>query len=374
MKKMLIFIFLLIGTFFSLNVEVKADNLIKDAKSGFLIEANTGAILYNYNEKKRLPMASMTKIMSLYLIFEAMGKGLFSLNDTHQASSTAATKTGSHIYLAVGEVMKVEDYIKSICIVSANDATVALAEKVAGTEEAFVKMMNNKAKEFGLTDTKFSDSTGLASTDHYSTAYDMAIMAMHLVNDYPLVLNYSKRYEDYIRTETTNPFWLVNTNKLVRFYEGVDGLKTGWTDEAGYCLTATIKVDNLRLIGVLMGGSTADERNAEMRKLLNYGINTYKNETIIKKDDFVTHIYDLKTYPNEYDLRSSKDVYITKKRNETLKEIKKDIVKKEDGFYLKITYDNNEYELIYLKPGSDVKNANIKDVLLSLIKLFFKTK
>jgi D-alanyl-D-alanine carboxypeptidase (penicillin-binding protein 5/6) len=193
---------------------------------------------------------------------------------------------GSQIFLEENEEMSVEDLLKGITIGSANDATVALAERIGGNEASFVKMMNKKAAELGLKNTSFKNTTGLDEANHYSTAHDMAIIAKELVK-HERILEFSSIYETYLRTDTEDKFWLVNTNKLVRFYPGVDGLKTGYTEEAGYCLTATINKDNMRLIAVVMGEPSSNIRNSEMSTLLDYGYNLYQKEVYITYEEII---------------------------------------------------------------------------------------
>ena len=193
---------------------------------------------------------------------------------------------GAFLSSALLLIAREQDMLKGITIGSANDATVALAERIGGTEEKFVSMMNDKAKELGLKNTNFKNTTGLDEANHYSSAYDMAIIAKELVK-HEKILEFSSIYETYLRTDTDSKFWLVNTNKLVRFYPGVDGLKTGYTDEAGYCLTATIKKDNMRLIAVVMGEPTSITRNSEVSGLIDYGYNLYQKQTYITDEEIL---------------------------------------------------------------------------------------
>ena len=232
------------------------------AKSAILIESSSNKVLKEENSKIRLHMASMTKVMSLILIFEALEDGRLTFDQMITTSENAASKGGSQIFLAVGEQMSVDDLIKSICIASANDATVALAEHIAGSETAFVQRMNQMVKKLGLVDTNYANSTGLPTTSpHYTTAYDMAIIASYLINNYPKVLEYTSKYEDYIRKNTPKQFWLVNTNKMVKNIPGVDGLKTGWIESAGYCLTCTKMENGLRLVTVVMGVNKIESKS-----------------------------------------------------------------------------------------------------------------
>lgn len=297
--------------FFLIPLNVSADelNLAENAKSAIMIEATTGEILYKKNEKERLAPASMTKIMSLILIMENIESGKLKWNDIVVTSNYASSMGGSQIFLKPNEIMSVEDLVKAICVASANDATVAMAEKIAGTEKAFVKLMNDKAKELGAVNTNFVNSTGLPAKDHYSTAYDMSIMAKELIR-HEKILSFTKIYEDYLRKNTSNSFWLVNTNKLVRFYDYIDGLKTGFTDDAGYCLTATGKKGNMRLITVVMKEDNTDNRTKDTIAMMDYGFNMYSVKNIISKDNKIGNIY-INLGKEEYaDISSLEDINI----------------------------------------------------------------
>lgn len=258
-------------------------NLASNAKSAIMLEASTGKIIYEKNSEEKLPMASMTKMMTLLLIMENIEDGNLKWDEMITASEHAASMGGSQIFLEVGEQMSVEDMVKGICIGSGNDAAVAMAERIGGTEENFVKMMNEKASKLGLKNTHFENSCGLDSDNHYSSAHDMAIIAKELVR-HEKILEYTGTYEDYLRKNTDNSFWLVNTNKLVRYYQGVDGLKTGYTSTAGYCITTTAKRNNMRLITVVMGEPSSSIRNSETTAMLDYGFNTYQIDIILSKD------------------------------------------------------------------------------------------
>lgn len=265
-------------------VNVRAEEITPNAKSAILIEASTGKILYEKSSNEKFAPASMTKMMSLLLIMENIDNGNLKMDEEIRTSKYASSMGGSQIFLEENEIMKVEDMLKGVTIGSANDATVALAERIAGTEEAFVSLMNKKAKELGLKNTNFKNCTGLDEANHYSSSYDMAMIAKELVK-HSKILEFSSIYETYLRTDTDNKFWLVNTNKLVRFYKGVDGLKTGYTDSAGYCLTATVNKEGMRLIAVVMGENTSSERNKEVSALLDYGYNLYQKEVYLTKDE-----------------------------------------------------------------------------------------
>ena len=282
MRKIWIFIFLIL--FIPIRVYGEELNLAENAKSAILIEASTGEILYQKNANERLAPASMTKIMSLILIMENIENGNLKWNDIVVVSKNASSMGGSQIFLETNEMMTVEDLVKGICIASGNDATVALAEKIAGTEKAFVKLMNDKAKNLGLKNTNFVNATGLDAEGHYSSAHDMSVMARELVR-HEKILEFSSIYEDYLRKNTAKKFWLVNTNRLVKFYSYIDGLKTGYTGNAGYCLTATGKKNDMRLISVVMGEENTDNRTTDTLAMLDYGFNMYSIDKVISKDD-----------------------------------------------------------------------------------------
>ena len=246
------------------------------ARSAILLEPTTLEILYESNSDEQLPPASITKIMSLILIMEAIDRGDFTVEDVITASEHAASMGGSQIWLEPNESMTVDDLLKATVIASANDATVALAEAVAGSEEGFVELMNRKAKELGMNNTVFKNATGLDAEGHLSTAHDVALMSAELLK-HPLIKKYSTVWMDSLRDGQSE---LVNTNKLVRFYEGTTGLKTGTTADAGYCLSASASRDGLELVAVIMGGESSPARFEGAKKLLNYGFANYSFEKI----------------------------------------------------------------------------------------------
>lgn len=282
MKKILLFI----CCFFSFLLISKADTLNLHAKSAILIEESTGKVIYENNADEQLNPASMTKIMSLILVMEAIENNKISLSDDVVISKESSSMGGSQVYVNEGEVYKVEELLKGVAIASANDAIVALSEKVSGSKEKFVELMNNKAQELGLKNTNFMNPHGLDEENHYSSARDMSIMAKELIK-HSEILKYTSKYEDYFKKKDGSSIWLVNTNKLVKFYEGMDGLKTGYTSSAGYCLTATASRNNLRFISVVMGEESIENRTEDTLKLLNYGFNTIKKEIIMKKDTLI---------------------------------------------------------------------------------------
>ena len=246
------------------------------AKSAILLEPYTGEILYEMNADEVLPPASITKIMSLLLIMEAIDRGDLALEDVVATSEHAASMGGSQIWLEPGEGMTVDDLLKATVIASANDATVALGEAVAGSEEAFIALMNERAKALGMSGTVFKNATGLDAEGHVSTAHDVAIMSAELIK-FPLIKKYSTVWMDTLRDGASE---LVNTNKLVRFYEGTTGLKTGTTSGAGYCLSATAQRDGMELVAVIMSGDTSADRFEGAKKLLNYGFANFCYTTV----------------------------------------------------------------------------------------------
>ena len=276
---------MLVNPFFVFAEEdVESDlELASNAKSAIMIEASTGKVMYEKNADEQLPMASMTKMMTMLLIMENIESGNLKWDEMVVASEYASSMGGSQIFLEAGEEMSVSDLVKGIAIASGNDAAVAMAERIGGTESEFVRMMNKRAQDLSLVNTNFRNACGLDSDDHYSSARDMAIIAKALVK-YDKILEYTGTYEDYLRKDTDNSFWLVNTNKLVRYYQGVDGLKTGYTDKSGYCITTTAKRNNLRLITVVMGEPSSAIRNSETTVMLDYGFNTYQVDTLINKN------------------------------------------------------------------------------------------
>jgi serine-type D-Ala-D-Ala carboxypeptidase (penicillin-binding protein 5/6) len=303
--------------------------LADEARSAILIERDTGSVLYEKNAHEKLPPASMTKIMTMLLIMEAIDKGELTLTEKVRTSEYAASMGGSQIFLEPGEEMTVDELLKGIAIGSGNDASVAMAERIAGSEETFVTMMNNKAKELGLKNTSFKNSTGLPAKDHYSSAYDMAIMAKELLK-YEQITKYTSKYEDYLRENTDKKFWLVNTNRLVKFYPGVDGVKTGFTQEAKYCLTATAKKDNMRVIAVVFGAPTPKERNAQITKMLDYAFSQYKTHPIYERNLVISKAKVSKGKLNEVDIVTSEPISVLTKKGASIKDIEKVIKVKEN--------------------------------------------
>lgn len=316
MKKVVAFILILV--LLIPGVTFAEDDPTPNAGSSILMEVSTKTILYEKNKDSQVAVASLTKMMAQILILEAIESGNLTWDEQVKASSNAAGYGGTQIYLQPGEMMSVRDLMKGITMASANDATVVLAERIAGSEEAFVKMMNEKAKKLGLKNTNFMNPTGLDEDNHYSSAYDMALIAIELLK-HDEILEFSSVYEDYLRTDTPNKFWLVNTNKLVRFYDGADGLKTGFTDNAGYTMAVTAKRNDMRLIAIVLGEAVSKVRNQETTSLLDYGFNLYKVQVIKKQGDVIKTVDLNKATKSKVDVVLDRDITVLSKKSDTEK-------------------------------------------------------
>ena len=243
-----------------------------NAKSAILVDASTGTVLYEKDADTELPPASVTKVMTMLLVMEAVDDGRISMDDMVTVSDFAASMGGSQVFLEPGEQMSVRDMLKAVAIASGNDACVALAEFVAGSADAFVAKMNERAAELGMTNTHFVNSNGLDADGHYSTARDIALMSRELITKHPQILQFTSTWMDSLRD---GAFTLANTNKLIRFYRGANGLKTGSTGNALYCISAAALRDGMQLIAVTMGSPSSDDRFTAAKKLLDYGFATY---------------------------------------------------------------------------------------------------
>lgn len=380
MKKILLMVVVFMMLFTSFGVyPVLADDdlkLAESAKSAILIEASTGKILFEKNADEKLHPASMTKMMSMLLIIEAIEDGVINWNQVVTVSENASSMGGSQILLETGEKMSVRDLFKGVAIASGNDAVVALAETVAGSVNNFVGMMNKRAKELGLTNTNFKNPHGLDDANHYSSSRDMSIIARELVK-HKEVLEYTKIYEDYLREDTDRKIWLVNTNRLVRFYDGVDGLKTGYTEDAGYCMTATAEKDGMRIIAVVMGEETSKIRNQEVSEMLDYAFAQYKVINMLKNKNTL----------GEYRVENGKDEYVlvvpkeeatmVKKKSEKDGELTYDIKLKtlkaplkvgDDVGTLTIKEDGKNVKTVKLTVSKDVERANFGNLFLRNVK------
>lgn len=376
MKKIILAVVILFSLLFSINVKAVTEenpdedlNLIEGAKAGILIEQSSKEILYQKEMDRRLSPASMTKIMTLLLIYEAMENNQFNLDTMLTTSETAASMGGSQVYLKVGEKISVDEALKCVCVASANDCAVLLAEEVSGSEEYFVRKMNEKAKSLGCNNTNFSDCTGLTSQNHYTSAYDLAIISAELLTKYPEVIKYTTIKEDYIRKDTSSPFWLVNTNKMIGRVEGLNGLKTGYTSFSGYCITLSMSKDDMNLISVVFGYDSATKRNSESLELLKYGFSNYKLNKVVAKGDIlqiVNHIL----YKDDIEVIALEDIYHLVKKNEELKyDIKYDFKINKDSCEGTINVYLNDEIVGSGKVGSSspIKRKNIFEIFASVV-------
>ena len=259
-------------------VQAQAAELPIQSRAALLMEKTTGQVLYARNEHEQLEPASVTKIMTLLLTMEAIDSGTIGYDDVVTVSAYAAGMGGSQVYLAEGEQITVEELLKAVCVASGNDAAAALAEKVAGVSDRFVEKMNQRAAELGMNDTHFANCTGLTAEGHVTSAHDIAVMSRELILKHPDIRRFTTIWMDTIRG---GAFQLANTNKLIRFYDGATGLKTGYTASAGYCISATAERDGMELIAVILKGKTSPERFADAQTLLNYGFASYALKTVI---------------------------------------------------------------------------------------------
>ncbi|WP_066893156.1 D-alanyl-D-alanine carboxypeptidase family protein [Clostridium nigeriense] len=314
------------------SVETFTDEGINvDAKSALLIEPVSGKVLYEKNPDEKFAPASVTKIMTMLLTMEAIDSGKISLSDKVTCSENAKKMGGSTMLLDTGEVRTVEELLKGVAIASGNDAAVALAEYLGGTEEAFVDMMNKRAQELGMTNTTFRNCNGLPKEGHLSTARDIAIMSLELLK-HPTILKYTGTYMETISEGRLSPIELVNHNKLVRFFEGCDGLKTGYTEEAKYCISATSTRNGVRMLSVIMGAPTYKVRNRDAGMLMNFGFSKFEGRKVLVKDEDVENIY-LSKNTDKFFIAKAKDDLIAIIPKGENKEIEKKInineVKKE---------------------------------------------
>ncbi len=364
MKKLFLCLILIL---FLMNIKAEEIDLAKNAKSAILVETTTGKIIYEKNKDEKRSPASMTKMMTLLLTMESLENGNIKLEDEVNISKNASSMGGTQIFIEEGSKVKLETLIKGIGIASANDAAVAVAEYVGGTLDNFVKMMNDKAKELGCKNTSFKNPHGLDEEGHYTTAYDLSLVARELLK-YPYVLKITSTYEDYIEVSGEN-HWLVNTNKLIRFYSGIDGLKTGYTDKALYCLTATMEKNSMRLVSIVMGEDSKESRNTDTISMMEYGFSMYGSESIIKKDKFEESMIIDNAMNREVKYYLDKDVNIIVNKNvkdvkydieKELYDVKAPLKKNEKVGNLKLKYDGKTYNYDLIVKEDIKKNSYFK--------------
>lgn len=379
MNKRIICITLILILSFIIPTETFAeDHLNINAKSAILMDYNTKEVLYEKNPNEKLYPASLTKIMTLLLGMEALESGKISLTDEVRISAHAASMGGSQLWLEEGETQTVENLFKAITIRSANDASVALAEHIAGSEEIFVKMMNEKAKELGMNNTNFMNSSGLHHENHYTTAYDVALMSAELLK-YDKIHEWLTVYMDemLVGKQKDKVQSLVNTNRLIKEYEGTTGIKTGSTSQAGYCLSASAKKGNLHLIAVVMGSETSKIRFEESMRLLDYGFANYDSVTIGRKGEVIDKVLIQKGDSQYLEVVLEKDSYLLLPKGQS-KDITKEIllpeyvntpIKKGDVIgELVIKIDGKDVDRVKLVAKNDVARATTKDMFLKLLK------
>lgn len=349
-------------------------DLAPDAKAAYLVENITGKVIFAKNETEKLYPASMTKMMGLLLIFEALHNGKLTWEDSVTTSEYAASMGGSQVFLEPQETMSVSDMVKSICIASANDAMVAMGEKIGGSNDNFIKMMNDKAKELQLSNTHFSNATGLHDTEHYTCAKDMSIIARALIKEGgDELLQITSMYDAYIREDSDKKFWLVNTNKLLKQYPGVDGLKTGFTSEALSCITVSAKQQDLRLIAVVMGAPSSKVRNAYSKQMLDYGFAQYAQGLLYEKGTKLKeHVFE-NGKPSNVNLVTLQDlVYVFEKGSEPQEATKEITIEKKSPPYVvgeaigKVVITMNDGYQMEAEIGveQDVAPLHFKDMFL----------
>ena len=373
--KRIILIFLVL--FFSLNSVVSADEIYVPSNAAILIERSTGQILYEKNSEERLPMASVTKTMTMLLAIEAVDSGKITMDDIVTVSENGSSMTGSRVYLSTNEKISVSDLLKSIAVSSGNDAAVTMAEYVAGNEESFVALMNKRAEELGLENTHFVNCCGLDAEGHYSSAHDLAAISDELLK-HDSIRPFLVIWMDSIRDGT---FTLSNTNKLVRYYDGCTGVKTGFTSQAMYCLSASALRDDMELIAVILGGPNSKQRFADASALLNYGFANYKIEKFASEgDNFGTVNIEKGTTENVSAICEKDFSYLSSKSesSEITNKIKlnKNVcapVKKGDKIGSIIYFANgNKIGTVNLVSDTDVSKCGLLKTMNKLLKIWFE--
>lgn len=356
------------------------ESFAKQAGGAIVMEYSSQKIVFKKNENEKMYPASMTKMMSLILVYEALNNHSIKTSDIVSTSAHAASMGGSQVFLEEGEQISVADLLKSACIASANDAMVALAEKVAGSESAFVEKMNEKAKTLHLNNTHFMNATGLHDDKHYSSPKDMALISKKLLdvggND---LLKITSTYEDYIREDAKEKFWLVNTNKLIRQYEGVDGLKTGFTAQAKSCISVTAKQNNIRFIVVVMGEPSSKQRNEEVKQLLDYSFTLFDQKLLYQKNKKMANQKIENSIQKKVDLLCEEDVSAIYEKgsnvNITSQEIEwlnKELPYKKGDRVAKLKLELSDGKKItsYLVSGSNVDELTFIDIFKNAIPSF----
>lgn len=357
------------------NEKISSDVINLKSQSGIIIEADTGKVLFEKDADTKRSPASMTKIMTMLLIVEELEKGNILLKDEVAISERAASMGGSQIYLEKGSTATVEELLTTIAVGSANDSAVAMAEKIGGTVENFVVLMNKRAKQLGANNTTFKNPHGLDEEGHETTARDMALIAKEVVK-HDNIIKLSSTYETTIRHKNGKSLWLVNTNSLIKFYSGLDGLKTGFTDKAGYCLTGTMKRNDMRLITVVMHAESKEDRNTDTINMMEYAYSMYNKKTLVSSENYLGNMFidNAKSRKVKYYLEKDANVIVDKNTREVnykydieLDNIKAPLKKGDKIGTLKLNYNNEiiDYNLI-------VKEDVYKSNFFTRMKNYFK--
>lgn len=358
-RSFLIFIIITAIILLNMPILVNSDNEVSlNCKSALLMEASTGEIIYEMNPHDKLEPASVTKIMTMLLTMEALENGRINLEDKVTISRNASKMTGTCLLLEEGEIRTVNDLLIGIAVESANDASVAMAEHIAGSEEEFVRMMNDKAKELGMADTQFKNPHGLHEEGHITSAHDIAVMSRELLK-YEKIFDYISIYMTKVTVGKKNNVVreLANKNKMVRFYDDVDGIKTGFTENAMYCISATAKRNNLRFISVIMGAPSTGSRNNDARKLLDYGFANYSTYAVGKKGDVIKTIEVLKGNKNTVNAIIENDVNVLIKKGEE-KQIEKQVLIPEK-ISAPLSKGDKLGEIVVIKNGETIQSIPI---------------
>lgn len=358
-RSFLIFIIITAIILLNMPILVNSDNEVSlNCKSALLMEASTGEIIYEMNSHDKLEPASVTKIMTMLLTMEALENGRINLEDKVTISRNASKITGTCLLLEEGEIRTVNDLLIGIAVESANDASVAMAEHIAGSEEEFVRMMNDKAKELGMADTQFKNPHGLHEEGHITSAHDIAVMSRELLK-YEKIFDYISIYMTKVTVGKKNNVVreLANKNKMVRFYDDVDGIKTGFTENAMYCISATAKRNNLRFISVIMGAPSTGSRNNDARKLLDYGFANYSTYAVGKKGDVIKTIEVLKGNKNTVNAIIENDVNVLIKKGEE-KQIEKQVLIPEK-ISAPLSKGDKLGEIVVIKNGETIQSIPI---------------
>lgn len=347
-------------------------DLALNSSSVVLLEPNSKRVIYEENKDEKHYPASMTKMMGMYIVLDNIQKGNLKWSDMVTASEYASSMGGTQIFLEPNEKMSVEDLFKSVCINSANDAITALGEHIAGSTPAFVSLMNKTAKQLGMNNTNFVNPTGFDDENHYTTPYDMALVASELVKFNEDLFRFTRLKEDYVRKDSSNPFWLVNTNKMLGHFDGLDGLKTGFTSKANYNLTATAKRNGVRLISVVMNVDTIAHRSQDTATLLNYGFNKMTAIKVFEKNDIITYINFNSSLNTKTPVIVKEDVVVVTNKEVTKEDLKAEIeitileapLKKGDCVGYLTIIDKDDIKHTYrIYVDEEVSKANFFDYL-----------